>query len=242
MEGEDSAAAEAFADDSLSLDLLIEGAHKALANADALFGEAELLAAHGATARALCLHQISIEECSKVDYLGTWAMGQLLDEGDGQKEIGKAFRSHAAKNKLNAYMLEPSEEEINARESGDWNACSMAFKAAQNAFHERSNRNKNDALYVDWTGKAFVAPVEAITPEMLAEITALNAKFLGYARLGTRMFETLKGHSGALKPHIIAFAGKMEKLRNDKPEDMIEAGNAALAELLEEMIAETTKK
>ncbi|MBR1034339.1 AbiV family abortive infection protein [Bradyrhizobium japonicum] len=37
---------------------------KTFDNAEKLYFEAELLAKAGATARALCLHQISLEECS----------------------------------------------------------------------------------------------------------------------------------------------------------------------------------
>ena len=60
--------------DQASLDLLIRGAEKTFDNAERLFHEAEILAKEGAVARALCLHQISLEECSKVNNLGAWAV------------------------------------------------------------------------------------------------------------------------------------------------------------------------
>ena len=53
--------------DQASLDVLACGAEKTFDNAERLFHEAELLAKGGAVARALCLHQISLEECSKVN-------------------------------------------------------------------------------------------------------------------------------------------------------------------------------
>ena len=228
MKSEKKAAPAKASSNGLSLELLIEGAQKAFDNAEALFGEAQLLAAHGATARALCLHQISIEECSKVEYLGAWAMSQLLDKEGDRAQIGKAFRSHAAKNKLNAFMLEASAEEISARERGDWDASSAAFKKTQDAFHQKSNRNKNDALYVDWTGAAFVAPAEAITEEMVADITKLNAKFLGHAALGMRMFARVQGSSSVLKPLLTELVRDLEKIRDKRPADLADAIDGAV--------------
>ena len=54
---------------------LAQGVHsKALQNAEALYHEAAILYAHGAVSRALLLlHQISMEECGKIEILGGWA-------------------------------------------------------------------------------------------------------------------------------------------------------------------------
>ena len=52
---------------------LAQGASKALQNAEALYHEAAILYAHGAVSRALFLHQISMEECGKIEILGGWA-------------------------------------------------------------------------------------------------------------------------------------------------------------------------
>ena len=49
---------------------LIEGASKTFANAEALYSEATILANCQAWARALVLHQISSEECAKIEMLG----------------------------------------------------------------------------------------------------------------------------------------------------------------------------
>jgi hypothetical protein len=48
---------------------LIEGAVKTIKNADELFDEARMLADAGRVARALLLHQISLEECAKAELL-----------------------------------------------------------------------------------------------------------------------------------------------------------------------------
>lgn len=219
--------------DVISMETLIDGAQKACGNAEALFGEAQLLNEHGAHARALCLHQISLEECSKVEYLGAWAMSLLLGKDVDQKQIRKAFGSHAAKNKLNAYMLEASDEELAAREKGDWKGATEAFKKTQDAFHQFSNSNKNAALYVDWTGAAFVAPGETITADLAAEIGGLNARFLQHAQLGMRMFARVQNSSDVLTPLLSDLVAKMEKLRAEKPEDLIDGADAALTEFLE---------
>ncbi|TGR94239.1 AbiV family abortive infection protein, partial [bacterium M00.F.Ca.ET.191.01.1.1] len=114
-----------------------------------LFVEAELLAKAGAVARALCLHQISLEECSKVDSLGAWAVSLVVGFDVDQKKVLSAFARHASKNKSNAYMLKASEAESEARLRGDWDGAMAAFKDSQEAFHERSNQAKNASLYVD---------------------------------------------------------------------------------------------
>src|SRR3954471_16549767 len=114
-----------------SLDVLLQGAEKTFANAEQLFFEAELLAKAGGIARALCLHQISLEECSKVDNLGAWAVSLVLGFEVNQKKVLAAFGRHAAKNKSNAYMLEGSEAEKDAESRGDWKAAIEAFKQTQ---------------------------------------------------------------------------------------------------------------
>ena len=124
------------------LPVLLQGAEKAFANAEQLFREARILAEAGAAARALCLHQISLEECSKVDSLGAWATSLVLAFEVDQKKVFYALSWHAPKNKLNAYMLEVSDEEAEARARGDWKAASELFKQSQEQFHATSNQAK----------------------------------------------------------------------------------------------------
>ena len=63
--------------DRAFLSVLVRGAEKMFDNAEKLYFEAELLAKASATARALCLHQISLEECSKIENMGAWATSLL---------------------------------------------------------------------------------------------------------------------------------------------------------------------
>lgn len=221
-------------DEQALLAALVRGAEKTFDNAEQLFREAELLAAAGAVARALCLHQLSLEECSKVDTLGAWAVSELLGFAVDQKKVLAALSRHAAKNKANAYMLEVSEAEEEARARGDLGAALEAFKKTQAAFHASSNTAKNAALYVDWVDGAFVAPAERITPEMLTEITERNAEFLGFAWNNLKMLQRLETRPDDVRAVLAGFVEKAEKLRADKPDDGIAAFDELIAGFLEE--------
>jgi AbiV family abortive infection protein len=105
--------------DRAFLSVLVRGAEKTFDNAEKLYFEAELLAKAGATARALCLHQISLEECSKIENMGAWAISLLSDLKVDQNKILASFRRHSSKNKSNAYMLEGSQAEQDAKARGD---------------------------------------------------------------------------------------------------------------------------
>lgn len=97
-----------------SLKALITGAEKMFDNAERLFFEAELLTKAGGIARPLFLHQISLEECSKINTLGAWAVSLLLGRDVNQKKALGAFGRYEAKNKHNAYMLDQGEAEKEA--------------------------------------------------------------------------------------------------------------------------------
>jgi AbiV family abortive infection protein len=203
--------------DQAPLDVLVRGAEKTFDNAECLFHEAEILAKRGAVARALCLHQISLEECSKVNNLGAWAVSLVLGFEVDQKKVLGAFGRHAAKNKSNAYMLEGSMAEKDAKSRGDWEAALEAFKQTQEEFHETSNRAKNASLYVDWVEGEFVTPSERITNEMLTEITERNAEFLGYAHSGLKMLKRLEKAPDEMRGLLSGFLEQAEKLRGEKP-------------------------
>jgi AbiV family abortive infection protein len=220
--------------DQAPLEVLVRGAEKTFDNAERLFFEAELLAKAGAVARALCLHQISLEECSKVNNLGAWAVSLVLGFEVNQKEVLAAFGRHAAKNKSNAFMLKGSEAETNAKARGDWEAAMAAFRQTQDEFHETSNRAKNASLYVDWVDGEFAAPSERITNEMLVEITERNAEFLGYAQNGLKMLTRLESAPDEMKVLLSGFVEQAEKLREEKPDDMMGAMEILLSGFLEE--------
>ena len=96
--------------DRALLSELARGAQKTFDNADALYREAKILGAAGALGRALFLHQISLEECAKIESLGAWATSLLAGYSVDEKKIIAGFASHAQKNRTNAYMLKGSTE------------------------------------------------------------------------------------------------------------------------------------
>ena len=220
--------------DQISLDVLARGAEKTFDNAERLFHEANLLATGGSVARALCLHQISLEECSKVNNLGTWAVSLLLGFEVDQKKVLGAFGRHAAKNKSNAYMLERSEVEKEANSRGDRDAAMVAFKQTQDEFHESSNRAKNASLYVDWIDGEFVAPSERITKEMLAEIVERNAEFLGYAYNHLALIRQIEKEPDAMRSLLSDVVQQVEKLGKEKPDHLRGAMETLLSSFLEQ--------
>lgn len=218
----------------VSLDALADGAKKTFENAEQLFFEAELLAKAGAVSRALFLHQISLEECSKIETLGAWAVSLSVGFNVDQKKVLAALARHASKNRSNAYMLEGSEAEKDARSRGDMKAALEAFRETQAAFHETSNQAKNGALYVDWVEGAFVPPSERITEQMLSEITARNAEFLGYAHNGMKMLQRLAASPDRMGDLLSGFVEQTEKLRAENPDNLIPAMEALLERFLED--------
>src|SRR5437870_2628501 len=102
---------------------LIIGVQKTFENAETLYTEASLLRHAGFLSHALFLHQISLEECAKIEILGGWATSMLMGYHVDLAKVTNALASHARKNRTNAYFLEPSEEEQAAQESGDFEAA-----------------------------------------------------------------------------------------------------------------------
>ena len=222
----------------VSLKDLACGAERTLENAEQLYREAQLLTAARAVARALLLHQISLEECSKVDTLGAWAVSQLMGFAVDQKKLFAALSRHAAKNKGNAYMLALTEEEIEARSRGDWGAAGQAFRRSQDEFHARSNRDKNAALYVDWGADGFETPSERITQEMVSEIAKRNAEFLGYAHNNVNTLRRIEAEPDALRKLLAGFIERAETLREEQPDHLADALDALLSDFLADGVAQ----
>src|SRR5688572_23003829 len=105
------------------LEELLRGAKKSFENAELLWWEATRLLECESTGRALFLHQISLEECGKIEILGGWATSLLMGHEVDMAKVRAALVRHQAKNNANAYSLEASEEEKAARERGDWKSA-----------------------------------------------------------------------------------------------------------------------
>lgn len=157
--------------------LLIDGAVKVFANAEALYSEATILANAEAWPRALFLHQISLEECAKIEMLAAAVTSLLLGYEVDLKKLGRAFSQHSSKNKTNAYFLPRNSGEKAAEEQGDLRAALQAFNELQESFHKESNTDKNGALYVDY-GETFLSPLDTINEETFVKVRSRNDEFM----------------------------------------------------------------
>lgn len=155
-----------------------DGAALIFTNAEALYGEAQLLGQAGHFARATVLHQISMEECSKIDTLGAAATLILIGGDIDEIRLTRELRNHKAKNHANAFFAMTTDEEMAARARGDWKASSEAFKKFQDHFHAEVNAIKNAGLYVDFQDGQFRSPVDEVDEPTAIAFQCVNAQFL----------------------------------------------------------------
>lgn len=216
---------------------LIDGAQKTVMNADELFDEARLLAGAGHTARALLLHQISLEECGKLEMLYVATAEVLRGQAVDMKRLTRAFSKHAAKNRTNAYFLAKSEAELAAEDKNDIGAAHKAFKDLQEEFHEESNDLKNASLYVDFDG-TFRAPREVISPEHLDDVFNRNGTFMSMAFDKMAILLRWKADPEAAAAEVTNLWATLglDALNRDKPETL-----DAIKKRLEEMVAGLAK-
>jgi AbiV family abortive infection protein len=211
---------------------LARGAQKMFENAEALYREAKILSAAGSLARALFLHQISLEECAKIEIVGAWAVSLLAGIPVEKKKVLAGFASHARKNRINAYMLEGSAEEQAAKARGDWKTALEEFKKLQGEFHEKSNEAKNASLYVDFEDGRFVTPVERIADGMLTETAAWNEKFLRHMYLKLEMLLKWDNAPEVVQERIVAFVNLAEDTKGQKPDTAM----AAIRKLIDDFV------
>lgn len=217
---------------------LIDGAQKVFENADRLFYEAGVLADVEAFPRGYLLHQISLEECGKIEILCAAILSHLIGEKVDLKSLSRVFRRHESKNKMNAYFLPFSEEEKVAEKNNDAAAAISAFKVVQEEFHKESNDLKNSSLYVDFEG-GFTSPLDVISQEDYEKIRAQNATFMGLTNVKVQMLSRWRGDlSGAVKEAQEIFKLLNEDELEKKP--MAEVRNVISQRLKD--IAEERKK
>ena len=159
--------------------------------------------------RALFLHQISLEECGKVEMLGAWATSLLIGFKVDTQKMSKELASHRAKNNANSYFLPVSDAERQARATSDVPAAVKAFMGGQQSdFHKQSNLAKNSSLYVDFENGEFSAPSDRVTEAMVHETASRNAEFLALtgpkvemmSRWGAELCRCCAYHEVALRP------------------------------------------
>lgn len=212
---------------------LARGAELSLENALQLQAEAVILTATRAFSRALFLHQVSLEECAKVDILGGWACSHLLGFPVNIRKVESALTSHKAKNFTNAYMLPATEAERRARQESNWEVSLATFKDQQAAFHEEANTRKSAALYVDFLDGTFHAPQDRITEQMVHDIAQRNAEFIELAGPKARMLVHWTKEPDSARGQLQYFQRRMEELEREMPNDPIRACDLVLAEMLE---------
>jgi AbiV family abortive infection protein len=157
---------------------LLSGAECIYKNAQHLYEEAVILSEHGRNERSLFLHQISLEECAKIDMIGPLATTILISGKFDLKKFEKSFKKHESKNHINAYTCPASAEESNARESENWEKSRQAFKNFQKEYHRDMNNQKNNSLYVNFADGTFISPQDIIRPSDLENISAQNKYYL----------------------------------------------------------------
>ncbi len=217
--------------------LLVEmsrGAQLTYTNAEELYAEGDLLRRNGSMNRALLLHQISLEECGKIEIIGVWAMNIFLGGDVDISKMTKAFRSHKTKNYVNAYYASRSPDEHDAITRGDTKSAVEAFKQFQKEFHGELNTNKNASLYVDFKNNRFSAPSEIISEEMVIEMKAINTYFLGLTGPKIESLDRMVNDDGFLQRTMEWFA---ERVANLKHQNLDNIDN-----LMEELIQEMFKK
>lgn len=219
---------------------LVRGAEMCFANAEQLFQEASLLREQKHFSRSIFLHQISMEECAKVDMIGAAATGITMGHPVDHERLEKAFRDHKAKNFVNAYMSKVSEAELAAREANDSKAASEAFKNSQREIHKYLNAAKNSSMYVDFKDGRFIAPNDLVDEELAMQIASISYYFMmvTYPRLAPlrRMLNEPDVHSEL----ISGFGERVKQILADK--HTIDEMKAAVNSALEEMAAKIAKR
>jgi len=197
------------------MDALIDGACLVYENAEELYYEAELLAENGALSRAYFLHQISLEECGKLEIIGAAIMDVVTESRFDEKLFRKNIRSHKAKNYANSYFLKANEEELKARENKQYIEEIEIFNNRQNDFHMTSNDLKNDALYVNIEGQKATKPKNVITAELLEEMKQRNSEFMGMANHKINMLWRMKENKSAYSEFLKYFVEMMKEIKEE---------------------------
>jgi AbiV family abortive infection protein len=218
------------------LNRLALGTEKTLDNAVSLFNEASSLRKGGFLCRALFLHQISLEECAKIETLGAAATSLLMGHEVDFVKIRNALISHARKNRTNAYFLEVSPEEKAAIDAGDLEGALKVFSAMKDRFHLKSNTAKNASLYVDFDDKLnFIAPKDCIKDEMVAEIAALNEQYLDLSVPKVKMLRKWVALPGDAEKLVTQFEKLLEQHTTENPDDPRKIMAQTMKEMLQIM-------
>lgn len=184
-------------------------------NADHLFQEAVLLTKGTYWPRALVLHQISLEELAKLDLIGGYIAQVLMGAGNSSRFYIEV-RQHEAKNKVNAYFQEMSEEERAAARRGDVKRQLEIFQQVQDDFHKASNDDKNAGLYVNISKDAVTTPDASIDEKKVAVIAERNAKYMHIGQQRLDWLQNMTADVDKAAREMKSFMEKAEELRKNK--------------------------
>lgn len=211
----------------------VRGGELIFDNAERLYQEACILTEHAAFARAWALHQLSNEECGKLDIICSAAWMLVIGKPVDFKELEKTLSKHENKNHANAYFSVVTEEERAAQERGDVAASRAVFEKQKEHLHRMFNNGKNAALYVDFRGGKFSAPKDAVSAVDVEQMAAVNRYFLATVHPYVRLFRRI-----AIAPETFVelgtmYAEKFMELRAQSPQDLRGALDGALQHLFE---------
>ena len=219
-----------------------DGAALIFTNAEALYDEAQLLGQAGHFARATVLHQISMEECSKIDTLGAAATSILIGGNVDETRLARAFRNHKAKNLANAFFATTTEEEMTARARGDWKAASEAFKKFQDKFHAEVNAIKNAGLYVDFQDGQFTAPIDEVDESTAIAFQSVNAYFLKHCDNFLRLLRRMVSEPDFYAELTNGFVEQLQTLRAANELDPQQIMGALMEELRANQVSKMPRK
>jgi len=205
-------------------------------NAEQLYQEACLLRKSGALARAAALHQLSNEECGKLEMLGGIALGIGMGYPMEFSEITKAFRNHEAKNHANAYFSAVTDAERAARDARDWKAAISIFEKQKEDIHRIFNSAKNASLYVDFDNGRFTAPKDAADERGAEAMEALNAYFLKITAPHVKLLKRVAANDLDIQGDAAEFARRMIELRAKASDNLEEAFSIAFQEMMDRAI------
>jgi AbiV family abortive infection protein len=166
--------------DSKIIANLVAGLELTIENAKSLFNEAEILKAHGAIHRAVFLHQISMEECAKVEMISSVLLEYIVNAKIDLETLKRRVSSHENKNRANAYYFSDKDEDV---------LDHAAFKRFQKKFHTISNNTKNNSLYVNIENQSFSLPEKRNMEQYLEALVQKNKDIL---RIATTHMELSK--------------------------------------------------
>ena len=222
-------------DNDLLISELANGAAISLENAEELFREAEILYKHKSICRAYFLHQISLEECGKIELIGRYATAHLMDFPVNLKKMKSQISNHKAKNTANAYMLPRSEEEEKAINEQNWKEAISEFNKQKIDFHQQSNSRKNASLYADFVNEKFLSPKEQISEEMVIEISKMNSEYISLIAFKVQMLSKWVKDLSKTKEYLQYFIKLKKESKIENPDDPFKAMEDTMEKMLEEL-------